>query len=102
MLSSERKRSFRAIGHNLKPVVTIADNGITEGVVEETRRALDDHELIKVKFAIGDRDARRAVIAELCGISKAELVQTIGKVALIYKAAKEPSPRLSNILRQHG
>ncbi|OQX36288.1 MAG: RNA-binding protein [Oceanospirillales bacterium LUC14_002_19_P2] len=102
MLSSERKRSFRAIGHNLKPVVIVADNGITEGVVEETRRALDDHELIKVKFAIRDRDARRAVIAELCGISKAELVQTIGKVALIYKAAKEPSPRLSNILRQHG
>lgn len=102
MLPHDRKRRFRAIGHTLKPVVTIADNHITDGIIGETRRALNDHELIKIKFAIDDREARQAVISELCGISKAELVQTIGKIALIYKATVDPSPRLSNVLRQHS
>lgn len=102
MLSPDRKRHFRAIGHNLKPVVTIADNNITDGIVGETLRALNDHELIKVKCAIGDREARQIAIAKLCGLSKAELIQAIGKVALIYKAAKNPSTKLSNILRQQS
>lgn len=101
MLSPDQKRNFRAIGHNLKPVVIIADNDITDGIAGETRRALNDHELIKIKCTIGDREARQIVIAKLCDISKAKLVQAIGKVALIYKAAKNPSPKLSNILRQH-
>ncbi|MCK5893291.1 MAG: YhbY family RNA-binding protein [Endozoicomonadaceae bacterium] len=102
MLPHDCKRRFRAIGHTLKPVVTIADSHITDGVIGETLRALNDHELIKVKFAIDDRKARQTITAELCGISKAELVQSIGKIALIYKATVDPSPRLSNILRQHS
>ncbi|MCX4027975.1 ribosome assembly RNA-binding protein YhbY [Endozoicomonas sp. SM1973] len=98
-LTAAQKKRFRTIGHNLKPVVTIASNGLSAGVLEETTRALADHELIKVKFAVGDREAKKAFIGELCKEVGAELVQTIGNIALIYKPAKEPNPALSNLLR---
>ncbi len=98
-LTNEKKREYRAIGHALKPVVIVSENGITDGVAEETRRALNDHELIKVKFAILDREARKTLISELCDTCSADSVQTIGKIALIFKAAKEPNPRLSNLHR---
>jgi RNA-binding protein len=39
-------RQLRAIGHKLKPVVTVAGNTLSEGVTAELERALDDHELI--------------------------------------------------------
>ncbi|MBB5212402.1 YhbY family RNA-binding protein [Microbulbifer hydrolyticus] len=98
-LTADRKKALRTLGHNLKPVVTVADKGLTEGVAEELNRALNDHELIKVKLAVNDRDARRELIAELCQQSGAELVQEIGKIALIFRKADKPNARLSNLLR---
>ncbi|QIL89997.1 YhbY family RNA-binding protein [Microbulbifer harenosus] len=98
-LTADRKKALRTIGHNLKPVVTLAEKGLTEGVAEELNRALNDHELIKVKLAVNDRDARRELIAELCQQSGAELVQEIGKIALIFRKADKPNAKLSNLLR---
>ena len=98
-LPNAKKREYRTIGHGLKPVVIVSENGITEGVAEETRRALNDHELIKVKFAVLDRDARKQLMNDLCAATGAESIQTIGKIALMFKAAKEPNPKLSNLLR---
>ncbi len=96
-LSTLLKKQYRTIGHNLNPIVTIAGNGLSESVLTEVERALDDHELIKVKLAITDRLARQETIQTLCHSSGAELVQEIGKVALIYRQAKKPKITTSNI-----
>lgn len=96
-ISQEAKKRFRTIGHGLKPVVTIAGKGLSDGVQAELERALEDHELIKVKLAIEDRDERKEVVAELCSVTGAELVQTIGKVVLIFRAARKPKVSTSNI-----
>ena len=92
-------KQLRAIGHKLNPVVTIAGNGLTESVLAELERALGDHELIKVKLAVGSRDARSAVAQEICDRSGAELVQSIGNVVVILRRAATPDPRLSNLIR---
>ncbi|WP_062267524.1 ribosome assembly RNA-binding protein YhbY [Endozoicomonas arenosclerae] len=96
-ISSEKKRHYRSLGHKLKPVVMVAGNGLSDGVIEETLRALHDHELIKVKFAVGDREVKKEAIVELCNQTQAELIQTIGNIALIYKENKDAKPNLSNI-----
>ena len=101
-LNATKKKHFRSIGHNLNPVVIVADKGLTDSVIEETLRALSDHELIKVKFSIGDRDIRQQMINELIIATNANLIQTIGKIALIFKAADKPNPALSNLLRSQN
>ncbi len=80
-------------------MVTIAGNGLSEGVQLEIDRALEDHELIKVKFHVGDRDVKKVLIGELCEQVQAELVQQIGNIALIFREADNPDPKLSNLLR---
>lgn len=100
MLNAKQKKRFRAIGHELKPVVTIAGNGLSDNVLNELNRALDDHELIKVKI-IGDREERGIIVKELSTLPSTEVVQQIGGVALVYRAAREPNPALSNILRSN-
>lgn len=99
MLTNDEKKRFRTIGHQLKPVLQIGGKGLTEGVFEELDRALEDHELIKVKLAIPDREDRQAVVEELCQQSGAQLVQSVGKIVLLHRAAKKPNPRLSNLIR---
>lgn len=95
-LNNEQKKYFRSIGHGLKPVVIVAGNGLSEGVMAELNRALEDHELIKVKLALEDREDRRQIIEELCATTGASLVQTIGKIILIFRAAQKPDPAKSN------
>ncbi len=96
-LSPETKKHFRTLGHGLNPVVTVAGNGLSEGVLGELNRALEDHELIKVKLAINDREERAATAESLCAQTGAELVQEIGKIALIFRAAKKPNSKKSNV-----
>ena len=98
-LTPEQKKQYKSIGHHLKPVLTVADNGLTEGVLAELERALADHELIKIKLNILDRESRLAHIAELCKASKADLVQVIGKMALVYRKNFRVNKQLSNVHR---
>lgn len=98
-ITNAQKKQYRLIGHALNPVVMIAGNGLTETVLTEIDRALEDHELIKVRISITDREARTALIAEIRKIMKCETVQTIGKVALFYRTALKANPKLSNLLR---
>ena len=58
-LTEQEKRSLKKQAHSLKPVVIIGANGLTENVLAEINRALDDHELIKVKIASSNREFRQ-------------------------------------------
>ncbi|MCH9691183.1 MAG: YhbY family RNA-binding protein [Gammaproteobacteria bacterium] len=97
-LTADRKKALRALGHNLKPIVTIADKGLSTNVCAELERALRDHELIKIKLAIVDRQLRHQLVGEICTLHGAELVQQIGKVALVLRKADKPNHKLSNLL----
>jgi RNA-binding protein len=98
-LSQSELKRLRAIGHNLKPVVIIAQKGMSEGVMAELDRALNDHELIKIRLSLEDREAKQELLEEICKAQRATLIQAIGKVALILRRATTPNPKLSNLLR---
>ncbi len=97
--TSKELRQLRAQAHSLKPVVTVAGKGLAPSVLEELDRALNDHELIKVKVAVGDREQRESVIGELCTHSKAYLVQRVGNIATLLRPNPQADPRKSNLHR---
>ncbi|KJH83341.1 YhbY family RNA-binding protein [Pseudomonas sp. KSR10] len=101
-LTNEQKKQYKSIGHHLKPVLIVSENGLTDGVQAELERALSDHELIKVQLRITERDDRRAVTEELCKIGRCELVQSIGKMALVYRKNPNVNKQLSNVHRFQG
>ena len=93
------QKQLRAIGHKLKPIITVAQKGLSESVQAEIERALSDHELIKVKLVMADREERGAITEEICSSFNASCVQSVGHVLLLYRAARKPDPKLSNVLR---
>ena len=98
-LSQAKLKQLRAIGHRLKPVVIVSENGISEGTLQELNRALEDHELIKVKFAFEDRESKNQAIEHIIQESQAICVQKVGKMALLYRLAKQTNKKLSNLHR---
>ncbi len=101
-LTNEQKKQYKSIGHHLKPVLIVAENGLTEGVQAELERALSDHELIKIQLRLGEREDRQALIGELCRIGGCELVQSIGKMALVYRKNPKVNKQLSNVYRHQA
>lgn len=98
--ANQNTKQLRAIGHKLKPVVTVAANGLSDTVAAELDRALSQHELIKVKVAVGGRDAKAAIADEICKRTGAKLVQSIGNMLLLMRRTAQPDPRLSNLIRR--
>ena len=66
-------------------------------LLSEIDRALNDHELIKIKVVMGDRALRDALIAQLCPSARATLVQRIGNTATLLRRSSQPDPRKSNL-----
>ena len=91
MLTPERKKQMRAIGHHLKPIVLVGDQGMSTGLLEELNRALNDHELIKIKVR-AERDARKVLIASLCEETGAQCVQSTGAMALLIQSHGTSKP----------
>lgn len=84
-LTPKQRKELKAQAHHLNPVVRIGQKGMTENVVNETDQALAAHELIKVHIAMDDRDERHAAAQQLAGQCRAEVVTSIGKVAVLYR-----------------
>lgn len=98
-LSQSQKKQFRTIGHQLNPIVTLGDGGLSNNVKKELNRALEDHELIKIKVPAAERAEKLKLIDALCKSGQCTLVQKVGNIALVYRAAKKPNPKLSNIIK---
>lgn len=91
-LTNPQKKQLRGLSHDLKPVVIVADKGLTENVLDEVEQALVHHELIKIKLR-GEREQRRDWIETLRDRTGAEVVHTIGQVACLFRRNPE-KPRI--------
>lgn len=93
-LTESQKKYLRGLGHQLKPVVMIAESGLSESVLQEFLSTIAHHELIKVSVRAGDREVRSEIIASLCASGPVELVQRIGNIALLYRANPKKKQRI--------
>lgn len=84
-LSPRERSSLKGRAHALEPVVHIGQAGVTDAVVKEADRALAAHELIKVRVGGDNRDDRAAFIDALCERTDAAKVQTVGKIAVLWR-----------------
>ena len=63
-LSSKQRRTLRARAHELEAVARVGKDGLTPPVIEAVDKALDDHELIKVRF-VDHKDERDEIAEEM-------------------------------------
>ncbi|VAW82737.1 RNA-binding protein YhbY [hydrothermal vent metagenome] len=90
LLNNKQRQFLRKLAHTLKPVIAIANNGLSDAVLRETELTLDHHELIKVKISANDREHKKVIINQLCQKTNALLIQSIGNIAVIFRRAETP------------
>ncbi|MAD75312.1 MAG: ribosome assembly RNA-binding protein YhbY [Rheinheimera sp.] len=87
-LTNKQKQFLKAKAHELKPVILLGGNGLTEGVVAEIEVALSFHELIKIKVPTEDREQKVLIMDAIIRETKAEKVQVIGKTLVLYRQSE--------------
>ncbi len=98
-LTNKQKHHLRSLAHTLSPVVIIGNASLSQPVLSEIDRALDDHELVKVKINEADRETRRQIVKTICAREQALLVQSIGRVAIFYRSREKPLIQLPSANR---
>lgn len=84
-LTGKQKRFLRAEGSRRDPVVNIGKEGVTPALLQSTRDVIKKQELIKVRVQRNAPEEPRTLIEMLAERSDADLVQLIGRNALLWK-----------------
>jgi RNA-binding protein len=88
-LTGKQRQFLRGLAHALEPVVRVGRGGASPSVIEETKRSLASHELIKIRLDNDDSSQRKALAEELAKACDAEVAGTIGKLAILYRRRDE-------------
>ncbi|MBD7935776.1 ribosome assembly RNA-binding protein YhbY [Cytobacillus sp. Sa5YUA1] len=89
MLTGKQKRYLRSEAHHLNPIFQVGKGGVNDNMVKQIAEALEARELLKVSI-LQNCDEDRDTVAELLSKgTKAELVQVIGNMIVLYKQSKE-------------
>jgi RNA-binding protein len=89
-ITPKQRAYLKSLAHHLKPVAFVGKEGVSDATVRSVEEALSNRELIKVKVLEASPSNVREAGAELeQRIAGAELVQTIGRIAVLYRPHPE-------------
>ena len=90
MLTAQNRALLKSIATNLKDLVFIGKEGLTDNVIKQINDNLFAHELIKIKV-------QKSIVDEISELAKdieqhcdAEIVCIIGSKILVYKYSTKP------------
>lgn len=93
MMNSAKRNYLRKIAHHIDISVMVGKGGADERVLKALDESLKSHELVKVRFQSFKDEVRE--ISEKMAISlKADVVTTVGHVAIIYRKNEDPKDRV--------
>lgn len=89
VLTAKQRQFLRGLAHPLAPIVRVGKGGVTPSVVEETKKSLHAHELIKVRIEVDESAERKSVASRLATETGSQVAGTIGKIAILYRERDE-------------
>ncbi len=97
-LTGKQRRHLRALGHALKPVLTLGKQGFGPELPAQLEEVLLARELIKVKVLQNCPLSADECGAELRRVSGAHIAQRVGRTLLLYR----PHPEQPSIVLPAG
>jgi RNA-binding protein len=89
-MTGKERAALRSECNRLKPTVHVGNEGITTALAAALDEALEARELVKVQLLKTADVSARDAAQTLAGRVRAEVIQTIGRTATLYRK----NPRL--------
>ncbi len=84
-ISGKQIRQLRSMANNLKPLLQVGKDGVTDNVIKQIDADLEAHELIKVSVLCETGSEAAEAGYAMADATQAELVQVIGKRVVLYR-----------------
>lgn len=89
MLTGNQRSYLKGIANGIDPILQIGKKGITENFVTQVDEALEAREIVKINVLDNSFLEPKKVANELCTLTDAEFVQSIGSKITLYRESKE-------------
>ncbi|MEE4112487.1 MAG: ribosome assembly RNA-binding protein YhbY [Desulfobacteraceae bacterium] len=100
-LNGFQKQFLRGVAHALKPVVFVGQKGVTQSLVDAVDDALEQHELVKVKFVdFKEKEKKLALVERIEASVPCQMVGLIGHMATFFRQQSDPEKRKINLPSQ--
>lgn len=90
MLNSRQKRQLKSIAMTRNAIFQVGKDGVKPTQAKSISDSLEAHELVKITVLKSCGEELRAVALDLASATKADIVQIIGRVIVLYRPSKEP------------
>ena len=84
-LRGKQKSYLRSQAHHLNPIFQVGKGGVNDAMIHQIGEALEKRELIKVSLLQNTDETPEEVAGILEQALKCQVVQTIGKILVVYK-----------------
>jgi RNA-binding protein len=92
LLTSKQRSILRAMGNKLEPIIIIGKKGVTNNLLTQLDEALEVRELVKGRVLPHQDFDVKKIAEQLAQKTNADIVQTIGRNILFYKAPQDGRP----------
>ena len=89
MITTKQRAYLRGLGNALESVMQIGKEGLTENSLQALNSLLEARELVKIKVLKACELKPKEIMAVACDKLKAEPVQVIGGMVIIYRKSSK-------------
>jgi RNA-binding protein len=91
-LTNRQLSKLKGMGQLLDPVLRVGHAGLSDAFMASLNQALEDHELVKVKFS-DFKDQKKELSPKLAAVTGSQLIMRVGNVVVLYRQQPDPAKR---------
>lgn len=89
MLTGKQRSYLKKLAHNIRPIVQLGKEGLSENFIQQFDQTIESKELVKVNVLDSSYLDAKEAANELAERTNSEFVQAIGRKFVLYREAKE-------------
>ena len=83
-ISSKKKQMLKGLAHSIKPSIIIGKEGLSKGTLNSITNALENKELIKIKFNVF-KNEKHIMSKKIENICESNIIGMIGNILILFK-----------------
>jgi len=91
-LTNRQISKLKGMGQLLEPVVRVGHAGLSDAFLASLNQALEDHELVKVKFS-DFKEQKKELAPKLAELTGSHLIMRVGNVVVLYRQQADSAKR---------